>query len=69
MFTGIANIIKAIGGLSNTFWGLLILICSMYVAVHYNQQVGYYFAGIGSTLVGINHPPKKETPDAGNSPN
>lgn len=67
MLTGIGNLIKSIAALPNTFWGILILISSMFIAVHHNQQIGYYFAGIGSTLIGINHPPTKEHPNAGNS--
>lgn len=66
MLTGLGNLIRVIGGLSNTFWGILILSSSMYIAVHHDKQVGYYFAGIGSTLIGINHPPRKENPDASN---
>lgn len=68
MLTGLGNLIRVIGGLSNTFWGILILCFSMYIAVHHDTQIGYYFAGIGSTLIGINHPTRKENPDAGNSP-
>lgn len=55
MGTAIVNIIKAIGNLPNTFWGILVLFASMWIAVHYNSNVGYYFAGVGSTLLGINH--------------
>jgi TM2 domain-containing membrane protein YozV len=49
------SFVKAIGDLPNTFWGIVILFCSMYLAVKYNLEIGYYFAGVGSTLVGINH--------------
>jgi len=49
------NVIKAIGSLPNTFWGILVLFSSMWIAVHYNANIGYYFAGVGSTLLGINH--------------
>jgi hypothetical protein len=68
MSNNIVETIKAIGGLPNTFWGILILAFSMYISVYHDTQVGYYFAGVGSTLLGINHitPPKKENPDAGN---
>lgn len=45
--------IKTIGELPNTFWGIVILFSSMYIAVKYNSSIGYYFAGVGSTLVGI----------------
>lgn len=55
MGTAIVNIIKAVGGLPNTFWGIIVLFSSMYIAVHYNSNIGYYFAGVGSTLLGINH--------------
>jgi len=49
------SIIKAIGNLPNTFWGILVLFSAMYIAVKYNSDIGYYFAGVGSTLLGINH--------------
>lgn len=51
----IVAIVRAIGNLPNTFWGILILGSSMYIAVKFNLNIGYYFAGIGSTLTGINH--------------
>ena len=51
------NFIKAIGNLPNTFWGILVLFSSMYIAIHYNADIGYYFAGVGSTLLGITHVP------------
>lgn len=49
------NIIRAVGNLPITFWGILVLFASMWIAVHYNKETGYYFAGVGSTLCGINH--------------
>lgn len=49
------DFIKTIGALPNTFWGMTILYSSMYMSVHYNVDIGYYFAGVGSTLLGINH--------------
>jgi len=49
------SIIKAIGNLPLTFWGILVLFTSMYLAAKYNLQLGYYFAGVGSTLCGISH--------------
>jgi hypothetical protein len=67
MLTGISNFIKVVAGFPLTFWGICILLASMYIAVHYNQQIGYYFAGIGSTLTGITHI-KKEPADASNPP-
>jgi hypothetical protein len=51
----LSNLIKTIGNLPNTFWGILILGASMYIAVKYNSDIGYYFAGVGSTLLGIQH--------------
>lgn len=51
----LVKLIDAIGNLPNTFWGILVLFSSMYIAVHYNGDIGYYFAGVGSTLLGINH--------------
>lgn len=55
MFKGLIDLIKVIGNLPNTFWGITILYSSMYMAVKYNSDIGYYFAGVGSTLLGINH--------------
>lgn len=49
------NFIKAVSELPNTFWGVCILFSSMWIAVHYNAEIGYYFAGVGSTLCGIAH--------------
>lgn len=49
------DLIREIGGLPNTFWGIIVLFSAMYIAVHYNADIGYYFAGVGSTLLGINH--------------
>lgn len=49
------DLIDAIGKLPNTFWGITILFASMYMSVKYNADIGYYFAGVGSTLLGINH--------------
>lgn len=49
------NLVKSIGNLPNTFWGICILGASMYIAVKYNSDIGYYFAGVGSTLLGITH--------------
>ena len=68
MLTGFSNFVKVIATLPNTFWGIIILLLSMYLAVIHDQQIGYYFAGIGSTLIGINQPPKKEPSDASNPP-
>lgn len=65
----------------NTFWGILILFSSMYIAVKFNSSIGYYFAGVGSTLVGIKsvadtpnnittvgtNPPVRVESNAGNS--
>lgn len=54
MIDAIAKLVQTIGNISNTTWGVLILIMSMWIAVHYSKEVGYYFAGVGSTLAGIN---------------
>lgn len=56
---GLVTIIEAIGNLPNTFWGILVLFTAMHIAVAYNSDIGYYFAGVGSTLLGIapNHSP------------
>jgi hypothetical protein len=51
----IIELIKAIANLPPTFWGIIVLLLSMRIATHYNADIGYYFAGVGSTLCGINH--------------
>jgi hypothetical protein len=47
--------IREIGNMPNTFWGIIVLLLSMRIATHYNAEIGYYFAGVGSTLCGITH--------------
>ena len=54
MIDALARLIQVIGNISNTTWGILILLFSMWIAVHYNRDIGFYFAGVGSTLAGIN---------------
>jgi hypothetical protein len=49
----ITKFLTEIGNLPHAFWGVLILFSSMIIAVHYNMAIGYYFAGVGSTLLGI----------------
>lgn len=45
-----------LNGITNTTWGLIIIFWSMHIMVMGNHDpVGYYFAGIGSTLLGISH--------------
>jgi hypothetical protein len=51
----IIKLINALGTLPNTFWGILVLFASMKIAVKYNSDIGFYFAGVGSTLLGIKH--------------
>lgn len=51
----IIELLKEIGNLPNTFWGIIVLLLSMRIATHYNAEIGYYFAGVGSTLCGISH--------------
>lgn len=53
MLDAIAKIFEIIASITNTTWGILILLASMWIAVHYSKEVGYYFAGVGSTLAGI----------------
>lgn len=61
MLTGIGNLIRIIGNLPPTYWGVLILFASMYMAVHGAKiEEVYYFAGVGSTLTGISHFTPKE---------
>jgi hypothetical protein len=47
------NLVESINLVSNTVWGMLLLASSIYVACHYNKDIGIYFAGVGSTLIGI----------------
>lgn len=54
LFKGVVAVLNAIGELPMTFWGVVVLFSSMWIAVHFNKESGYYFAGIGSTLLGIN---------------
>lgn len=43
-----------LNGLSNTVWGLLIIfICMRMIAKGSNIEAAYYFAGVGSTMIGI----------------
>ena len=43
-----------LNGLSNTIWGLLIIfICMRMIAHGSNIEAAYYFAGVGSTMIGI----------------
>lgn len=51
----IIELLKEIGNMPNTFWGIIVLLLSMRIATHYNAEIGYYFAGVGSTLCGITH--------------
>lgn len=45
-----------LNGISPTVWGLLIiLICIALKVRKTDSETVYYFAGIGSTLLGINH--------------
>lgn len=62
------NLVKTIGNLPNTFWGILILGASMYIAVKYDTNIGYYFAGVGSTLLGIQHSPNQTLTVGSNPP-
>lgn len=50
---GLIALIEAVEKIPNTFWGITILYSSMYMSVKYNAEIGYYFAGVGSTLLGI----------------
>lgn len=61
----ISNFFTALGEIPSTFWGVVILILSMYIACKYNSDIGYYFAGVGSTLCGIN---KDKSTNVINSP-
>ena len=49
----IADTFTALGNVPNTFWGVCILGASMYMSVHGHENQAYYFAGIGSTLLGV----------------
>lgn len=50
----LASFIEIIANLPMTFWGILVLFISIHVAIHNSKEIGYYFAGVGSTLLGIN---------------
>jgi hypothetical protein len=57
-----------LNGISNTIWGVILL----YVAVcmkmrHVDDAAVYYFAGIGSTLLGVNHGPSTTGNNSGNT--
>jgi hypothetical protein len=67
MFTGIARLLTSIGSLPKMFWGMTLLYSSMYIAVKYNASIGYYFAGVATMMLGLNHV-NKDGSDAGNSP-
>lgn len=47
------NIVDNLNKVTNTFWGISVLFVSMWMAVKGFHEIAYYFAGIGSTLLGI----------------
>jgi hypothetical protein len=50
--------LKFVDGLNSinaTIWGILILLLSMLLGWQGKTELCYYFAGVGSTLAGINH--------------
>lgn len=51
-FFGIRDLLN---GITNTVWGVTILMISMYVILQHpdSSAVAYYFAGVASTLLGI----------------
>jgi hypothetical protein len=55
VMNSLIDLLKAIANLPSTFWGIVVLFMSMNIAVHYNKDIGIYFAGVGSTLLGITH--------------
>ena len=43
-----------LNGINNTVWGLLIIfICMHMISKGNNPDAAYYFAGVGSTMIGI----------------
>lgn len=43
-----------LNGINNTVWGLLIIfVCMRMIARGSNVEAAYYFAGVGSTMIGI----------------
>jgi len=43
-----------LNGINNTIWGLLIIfVCMRMISRGINVEAAYYFAGVGSTMIGI----------------
>lgn len=52
--TTLESLKEFLNGLSNTIWGLLIIfICMRMISHGSNIEAAYYFAGVGSTMIGI----------------
>lgn len=53
--TSVLNSIREfLNGINNTIWGLLIIfVCMRMIAKEINVEAAYYFAGVGSTMIGI----------------
>jgi len=47
--------LDSLNGISNTIWGVLILGVAIVLGIKGKTELCYYFAGIGSTLIGIKH--------------
>lgn len=62
MVDGLAKLFSAfffglrdlVNGITNTIWGLVVIFWALYLLSHrVDPSVAYYFAGVGSTLLGI----------------
>lgn len=52
--TTLIAIREFLNGINNTIWGLLIIfVCMRMIAKGINVEAAYYFAGVGSTMIGI----------------
>lgn len=57
-----------LNGISNTIWGVILLFCAVEMKLHHVDDAAvYYFAGIGSTLLGVNHGPNTSGNNSNNT--
>lgn len=48
------SIREFLNGISNTIWGLIVIfVCMRMISKGINVEAAYYFAGVGSTMIGI----------------
>jgi hypothetical protein len=50
-----SSFVEGINKINPTIWGIVILLLSMLLGWKGKTELCYYFAGVGSTLAGINH--------------